>query len=198
MTEPKSLFQMAGADPKPPSLSEAALVVIDAQNEYVTGALPLSGVNEAAAQLSALIGRARSAGTTIVHIAHKGKPGGLFDRDADNGQIIAAAAPDEGEVVIEKPLPNAFAGTDLDAVLKTAGSKPLIIAGFMTHLCVSSTARAALDLGYTTTIAADACATRDLPNPLGGLVSAQTIHDSSLTALGDRFACIVRIRTIPN
>jgi nicotinamidase-related amidase len=57
-------------------------------------------------------------------------------------------------------------------------------------MCVSSTARAALDLGYRTTIVAAASATRDLPDGLGGVVPAATVHKVALVELSDRFAVI--------
>ncbi|MBT3172251.1 MAG: cysteine hydrolase, partial [Rhodospirillaceae bacterium] len=47
MSEPKTLLQMAGADLTPNALSESALVLIDCQMEYVSGAVPLPGVADA-------------------------------------------------------------------------------------------------------------------------------------------------------
>src|SRR3546814_7791052 len=85
------------------------------------------------------------------------------DREAESGAIHAKAAPAAGETVVEKGLPNAFAGTTLQAELDKIGRKKLILAGFQTHMCVSATARAALDLGYRSTVVASAAATRDLP-----------------------------------
>ena len=41
MTAPTTLMALAGADPAPNALDESALVLIDCQNEYVTGKLPL-------------------------------------------------------------------------------------------------------------------------------------------------------------
>ena len=59
-------------------------------------------------------------------------------------------------------------------------------------MCVSSTARAALDLGYRVTIPADACATRPLPDPLtGAAISGAEIHRHALAELADRFAIVV-------
>nr|WP_314073291.1 cysteine hydrolase family protein [uncultured Roseococcus sp.] len=190
MTEPKTLLQLAGASLVPPRLAEAALVVIDAQGEYRDGKLPLEGIDPALDVLAGLLGRARAAGALVVHVAHKGRPGGVFDRDAAGGAILPAAAPKEGEAVVEKPLPNAFAQTDLAERL--AGRKELVIVGFQTHMCVSSTARAALDLGFRVTIAADACATRALPDPVGGgAISGAEIHRHALAELADRFAIVV-------
>src|SRR5690606_28195749 len=188
---------MAGADLRPAPLSQSTVVVIDAQYEYLDGKLPLPGIKPALAAISQLLAKARDAGAPIVHIAHKGRPGGLFDRDGHGGAIIEAASPQGAERVIEKPLPNAFAQTNLDAELKALGRTSLILAGFMTHMCVSSTARAALDLGYRVTVAGDAAATRDLPDPLGGVVPADALHRAALAALGDRFAVIATVDQIP-
>jgi nicotinamidase-related amidase len=58
-------------------------------------------------------------------------------------------------------------------------------------MCVSSTVRAALDLGYGCTVVAKACATRDLPDGHGGVVAAAELHRAELVALGDRFAVVV-------
>jgi nicotinamidase-related amidase len=190
MTAPKTLLELAGADLSPPRLSDACLVLIDLQNEYCAGPLALPDAQAAIASAERLLTRARQEGAAIFHIAHKGRAGGLFDREAERGAIVARLAPLAGEPVIEKPLPNAFAGTDLQAQLAATGRKNIVLAGFMTHMCISSTARAALDLAFRTTIAADACATRDLPDGRGGVISAATIHDVVLAELSDRFAII--------
>jgi len=192
MAEPKTLLELAGADLRPAKMSDAALVLVDYQNEYLSGALALPDAAQAIQRAVSLLTAARKAGAPIIHIAHKGRSGGLFDRDAERGQIAAALAPQPGEAVIEKSLPNSFAGTDLHAVLTKTGRKNLVVAGFMTHMCVSSTARAALDLGYRVTIDASACATRDLPDGVGGRVTADLVHKVALVELSDRFAIIAR------
>lgn len=192
MMPAKTLLQLAGADLTPPRLDDAALVLIDIQNEYLAGPLALPDAKPAIARASVLLARARERGSAIIHIAHRGKPGGLFDRSADRGAIVAELAPLADERVIEKELPNAFAGTGLQAQLAASGRKNIVLAGFMTHMCVSSTARAALDLGFRTTIDADSCATRDLPDGRGGTLEARTIHEVALAELSDRFAIIAR------
>ena len=192
MPAPKTLLELSGADLKPPRLHDAVLVMIDYQNEYLAGPIALPEARAAIANAGHSLARARVAGTPIIHIAHKGRPGGLFDRTADRGAIVPELAPREGEPVIEKGLPNAFAGTDLQAQLTAIGRKDIVLAGFMTHMCISSTARAGLDLGYRITVDANSCATRDLPDGRGGAVAAAVIHDVALTELSDRFAIIAR------
>ncbi len=192
MTAAKTLMQLAGIDLTPPRLGDSWLVLIDIQNEYLAGPLALPDASPAIVRATALLGRARDSGAVIIHIAHKGAPGSLFDRAAERGAIVAPLAPRPGEIVIEKQLPNAFAGTELNTQLAATGRKELVLAGFMTHMCVSSTARAALDLGFRTTIDADSCATRDLPDGSGGTIAAKLIHDVALAELSDRFAIIAR------
>lgn len=189
---PKTLLQMAGAPLDPAPLSEATLVIIDAQNEYRSGALPLPGVDAALGEIEALLKRARAAGAPVIHVQHKGKPGGAFDVEDNRGRIMREVAPECAEPVVQKPLPNAFADTDLAERLEAAGRKQLIITGFMTHMCVSSTARAALDHGYRVTVPAAACATRDLPAPDGATMKAADINRYALTELADRFAIIAK------
>jgi nicotinamidase-related amidase len=185
----KTLLGMAGADLTPPKLSDAVLIVIDAQNEYVDGKLPLTGVKPALRNIARLLERARADGGRIIHVQHRGRAGALFDPATKAFAIADEAAPRLGETIVEKPLPNSFAGTMLNDTLTSLGVKRLVLAGFMTHMCVSSTARAALDLGYQTTVAADACATRDLPTGRGD-ISAADLHRAELAALADRFSIV--------
>jgi nicotinamidase-related amidase len=185
----RTLLEMAGADLTPPKLADAVLIVIDAQNEYLDGKLPLPGVKPALANIARLLGKARADGGRIVHVQHRGRAGGAFDPATRAFAIADEAAPGPGETVVEKPLPNSFAGTTLNETLASMGVKRLVLAGFMTHMCVSSTARAALDLGYQTTVVADACATRDLP-AAGGDIAAADLHRAELAALADRFSIV--------
>jgi nicotinamidase-related amidase len=182
--------------PGPARLAEATLIVIDAQAEYAAGGgLPFAGIDAALARLADLLARARAAGAPVVHVVHRGRPGGLFD--GEGAAILPEAAPLPGEAVVAKTLPNAFTGTDLAARLTGLGRRDLVLAGFMTHNCVSATARAALDLGYRVTVAADATATRDLPDPLGGPpLGAEAIQRAELAALADRTAHVAAVAAI--
>jgi len=200
---PPTLLSLAGVTPEPGALSQSVVVVIDAQGEYTVGRLPLEGIETALDKVQELLRRAREAGAPVLHVVHQGRPGGLFDLDGEGGQILDKAAPAAGETIVRKSLPNAFAGTDLDALVKATGRRSLILAGFMTHLCISSTARVALDLGYKTTVVADATATRALPAVEDGgdssrpVVSAADIQRSALAELADRFATVAPLAQVP-
>jgi nicotinamidase-related amidase len=116
----------------------------------------------------------------------------LFNPNGRNFEIVAPLHPLAGETVIEKMRVSAFADTKLEEAIQRSGRKNLIIVGFMTHNCVSSTARAARDLGYVPTIVAIATATRDLPDGKGGAVPAASLQAASLAALADRTAWVVQ------
>jgi nicotinamidase-related amidase len=60
-SHPKSLLQIAGAPLHPSALEKSALIIIDAQLEYVTGNLPLAGVDAAIRELTLLLSLARHA-----------------------------------------------------------------------------------------------------------------------------------------
>jgi len=193
---PRTLRQIAGAPSTPGSLDDAALVLIDHQREYLPdGGLPLAGIGAAVTEIGRLLDFARRHGMPVFHVVHHARPGApLFDPDSPTARIITGLEPNPDENVVAKSLPNAFAGTDLHDRVQATGRKDLIVAGFATHMCVSSTVRAALDLGYRTTVVASATATRDLPSPLedGGIVPAEVVQQGTLAALADRFAIVMR------
>jgi nicotinamidase-related amidase len=193
MTAPQTLIQIAGGSARIASWQEAALVIIDHQAEYTTGRVPLAGIDAAVAQIAELLRQARAAGAPVIHVVHQSKPGAaLFDPLGPGSAIIAGIEPLAGEVVVGKGLPNSFAGTTLDAELKKTGRQSLVIAGFATHMCVSATTRSALDHGYASTVVAAACATRELPDPLGGApIAAADLQRAALAELADRSATVV-------
>lgn len=192
MSQLNTLRNVAGLPQQPGRLDDSALVLIDCQNTYRQGVMRLEGIEGALAEAARLLARARQLGTPIFHIQHDAGPGSPYDIRSDLGAIAAEVAPIAGEPVVVKNYPNSFVGTDLAAQLERAGVKQLVLAGFMTHMCVNSTARGAFNLGFQPTVVARATATRALPAPGGGVVTAENLQQASLAALGDLFAVIVQ------
>jgi nicotinamidase-related amidase len=191
MSYPQTLFQLTGRGHAPATLGNATLLIIDAQEEYRSGVLQLPGVDAALAEIAKLLTAARNTGAAIVHVKHLGIPGGLLDPRGPRGQHLPEVAPLAGEIVVEKRLPNAFAGTELHERLQELGHLDLIVCGFMTHSSVSTTVRAAKDYGYRCTVVDAACATRDLPTPDGKVIAAAEMHRVEMIALADNFAAWV-------
>lgn len=191
MPELKTLRQLSGLPAAPAPLAESALVMVDCQNTYRGGVMQLEGVEAAIREAQRLLAAARERKVPVIHIQHDAGPGSPYDVRTEIGAISAEVAPRAGEPVIVKNYPNAFVQTDLDAQLKALGVKNLVLAGFMTHMCINSTARGAFNLGYAPTIVARATATRALPGPDGATVPAQAVHVAALAAVQDLFAVVV-------
>jgi nicotinamidase-related amidase len=190
MTRP-TLRELTGLSAATVSLADAALVLIDCQNTYTEGVMELEGVQAALAETAALLDRARTAGIPVIHIQHSAGPGSPYDIDGHSGAIVDVVAPREGEPVVVKEFPNSFMQTDLHDRLQAVNASNLVLAGFMTHMCVNSTARGAFNLGYAPTVVASATATRSLPGPDGQAVPAAAIQSASLAGMADLFAVVV-------
>src|SRR3954452_8091579 len=149
MPEPTTLRALSSLPSTPASLADSTLIMIDCQNTYVHGVMALDGVAVALDKAAKLLERARSAGVPIVHIQHDAGEGSPYDIRAESGQIVEQVAPRGDERVIVKHFPDSFVQTDLDDRLKAGATQNLVLAGFMTHMCVNSTARGAFNLGYT-------------------------------------------------
>lgn len=191
MAASTTLREVSGLSDKPASVSSSALILIDCQNTYRQGVMQLEGVEEALKECRSLLERYRSVGRPVVHIQHDAGPGSPYDVRAEIGAIADLVAPQAGERVIVKAYPSSFEKTDLDATLKEMDVDELVLAGFMTHVCVNSTGRAAFNHGYRPTVVGSATATRSLPIPTGGVMTAKALHDASLVALADIFAVVV-------
>ena len=189
----QTLLQMSGASAPSLEARRAALLVIDAQQEYATGALPLDGLEGALTEIERLGRWARASDVPVVNIRHEGTAGAkVFASDTPFVDFLPRAAPVAGDKIVTKTLPNAFAKTRLQEVLNSLDRDQLVLVGFMAHMCVDATARAALDLGYQAFIVATATADHALPSFDGSVVPSEVVLRSTLAALGDRFATIFR------
>ncbi|TQM13795.1 cysteine hydrolase family protein [Pseudonocardia kunmingensis] len=186
-----TLRDVIGLDNTLPRLATATLLMIDFQNTYRTGVMALDGVEPALAAGSRLLAAARSAGTPVVHVVNDGGEGTPYDIRAEIGAISPEVAPTGGEPVVVKGFPDAFHGTDLEQVLRDLGAgTDLVVAGFMTHMCVTFTAQGAFHRGYRPTVVAEATATRSLLAPDGSTVPAATLQTGSLTTIADLFGTV--------
>ncbi|MBF6346747.1 cysteine hydrolase [Nocardia cyriacigeorgica] len=189
-----SLRSVVGLDDSAPRLRDCALIMIDYQNTYRTGVMALEDAEPALAAGARLLERARGAGIPVVHIINDGGEGTPYDIRAEIGAISAEVAPIDGEPVVVKQFPNSFHATELEQTLLDSGVEPggdLVLAGFMTHMCVGHTAQGAFNLGYRPTVIAEASATRSLTGPDGTVVPAATLHTAALTTVTDLFGIVV-------
>ena len=168
-------------------MSSTALIVIDVQEEYFSGKLPIvsSDRMDSLRRIGDAMDRATAAGVPVIVVRHTSKPGaGVFDPALPTWALRPEIADRPHDVLVDKRLPGAFTGTDLEAVLREAGRDRVTIAGYMTNVCCDTTARQALHLGLGAELLADAVGTPDMPNPGGGVVAAADLHTAALTTLG--------------
>lgn len=187
----QTLREITGMGFNHAQLKDSALILVDCQNTYRQGVMQLTNVEPAILEAQKLLNKARDLKIPVIHIQHDAGAGTPYDTSADIGAISAEVFPIAGEVVVIKHYPNAFWHTNLEAQLKALGIGNVVLAGFMTHMCINSTARGAFNLGFKPTVVASACATRSLVGASGQVIEAQTMHDSALAALQDLFAVVV-------
>ena len=195
MSALKTMFQLTGRGYAAANLSNASLLIIDAQNEYLSGPLALAGMKAATANIALLLEAARKAKRPVVHVRHLGTVGGMFDPQGPRGEFITGLEPTGDEVVIEKRMPNAFNNTGLKEALEKLGHLDLIVCGFMSHSSVSTTVRAAKDYGFRCTLVEDACATRDLPTA-NGVISAADVQRTEMAIMNDNFATLTQTKNL--
>ncbi|MGW4630598.1 isochorismatase family protein [Streptomyces rubiginosohelvolus] len=183
-----TLRELNGFDATPATLTGSTLILVDFQNTYTRGVMELDGWQPSLEAAADLLARAREAGTKVVHVINDGGEGTPYDIRAEIGQIHPAVAPADGEPVVVKQAPNAFHGTDLGE--HVPAGQDVIIAGWMTHMCVAFTAQGAFLRGNRPTVVADACATRSLP-VLGSDLDAAQVHHGALATIGDLYGVVV-------
>jgi nicotinamidase-related amidase len=154
----------------------SALLVMDFQAAIVEG---FAADNDALlTRTASLMDVARKAGMKVIYVVVGFRPGypevsprnqsfgairqtGRFLEGAAGTEVHAAVAPKPGEVVVTKHRVSAFAGTDLDMILRANGIETLVLAGIATSGVVLSTIRQAADADYKLVVVADCCADRD-------------------------------------
>ncbi|EPR1087443.1 cysteine hydrolase family protein [Serratia marcescens] len=166
-----------------------ALIVIDFQNEYFEGKMPIPDGRKALDNTKRLIDFAHKHSMPVYFVRHIGPANGaLFAENSRFAEFHPALQPTRADYVVTKTTPSSFVGTDLDKQLKQRGIKQLIVTGLMTHMCVSSTARDAVPLGYNVIIPEDATATRDLATWDNKVVDHRTLQQAALAGVADVFA----------
>ena len=154
-------------------MKQAALLIIDMQNDFVLDGAPLR-VAQAKAVIPKILEvlrvfRARS--LPVFHIVRIHRPDGsdveitrqdLFRKQpfavegSPGSMIIAELSPIHGEYVIPKIRMSAFIGTELDLMLRNLGVSELVVTGIQTPNCIRTTVFDAIAYNYPVTLISDA------------------------------------------
>jgi nicotinamidase-related amidase len=154
----------------------AALLVMDFQTWIVDS---FSSDKEALlARTTELVRAARASAMRVIYVVVGFRPGfpevsprnqsfgairqsGRFAAGDPGVEIHVAVAPSAEDVIVTKHRVSAFAGTDLDMILRANGIETMVLAGIATSGVVLSTLRHAADADYRIVVVEDCCADRD-------------------------------------
>ncbi|MBS1191951.1 MAG: isochorismatase hydrolase [Rhodocyclaceae bacterium] len=175
-----------------PASPRRALLVVDVQNEYVTGDLPIEypPIQQSLANIARAMDAAREAGVPVVVVQNTAPAGSpVFARGTPGWELHEVVASRPRSHYIEKTLPSAFAGTDLGQWLARQGIDTLAVAGYMTQNCDDSTVKEALHAGLAVEFLADAAGSLPYENR-AGRASAEEIHRIFTVVMQSRFAAV--------
>jgi len=169
-----------------------ALLVIDVQNEYVTGKLPVTFPHGSIASILRAMDAAHAARIPVVIIQHSSRAAGAATFVP--GTLAWELHPDvkkrPHDILIEKTLPGSFTGTCLDDWLKDRKIDTVTIAGYMTQMCCDTTPRQAFHRGYSVKFLSDATGTLSITNSAGSISDAD-LHRAILVTQQMRFSQVM-------
>lgn len=172
-----------------------ALVLIDMQMgmaDRIASGRPRANP-DAEDRVADLLALFRGRDLPVLHVHHDdADPDSPFRKGAPGGEPMPCALPGPGEAVFWKSGSSAFAGTGLDAALRRIGADRIVVAGAVAAFCVTSTVRAASDLGFSVLLPGDALLAFDIPAHDGGRIDPETVLRVTLSLLGADFARLVR------
>ena len=170
-----------------------ALIVIDVQNEYVTGNLRIEypPIEQSMANIGRAMDAATAAGIPVIVIQHllpEGAP--IFATGSNNAELHPLVAERPRDHFIQKQMASSFAGTDLAAYLKQHDIDTISVIGYMTHNCDDSTVRQAHHEGWKVELLHDAAGSPPYRNAMGS-ASAEEIHRVFTVVMHTGFAAVL-------
>jgi nicotinamidase-related amidase len=170
-----------------------ALLVIDVQNEYFTGRLPISYPAGSLGNVLDAMDAARAQGLPVVLIQHASPQpdAAVFRKGSKEWELHPDVAMRPHDVLVHKSLPGSFTGTELEAWLRQHGVETVVIAGYMTQMCCDTTARQAMHLGFGVEFLSDGTGTLSIKNDAGE-VSGEELHRAILVTQQMRFSRVMK------
>ncbi len=169
-----------------------ALLVIDVQNEYFTGRLPITHPKDSFSNILKVIDAANEKELPVILIQHTApsKDSKTFVKGSPEWEIHEEVLKRKYDCIIEKHLPGSFTGTGLEDVLKEKGIDTVVICGYMSQMCCDTTSRQAVHLGYQVEFLSDATGTLNISN-YAGSVTAEERHRAIIVTQAMRFSKVM-------
>lgn len=177
--------------------ANAALLLIDVQQGLDDPGYGERNNPGAERNIAALLAAWRRARRPVIHVQHMSqRPDSPLRPGQPGNALKTEAAPGPGEPVFQKTVNSAFLGTALEEHLRAQQIDTLVLAGLTTDHCVSSTARMAANLGFTTIVVSDGTATHERTGPDGEHHGAEQMHRLALASLHGEFATVRRTEEV--
>ena len=175
-----------------------ALIVIDAQNEFShQGKRPVPDFTHIITVIAAHVDEARRAGRPIAWVRHFNKPNespafvpGTWGSGFYNG--FGPLSGRDLEKEFQKQVYGAFTGSDLGAWLDDLAVDEVLITGFYTHGCVSTTSREAIMRELKVNLDLAATGACDMDHEILGALTADEVRRSALLQLANMGATIIQ------
>ena len=168
------------------------LLVVDVQVGFDAPAWGARNNPAAEERIARLLAAWRASGRPVAHVQHASRdPGSPLHPDRPGHALKAVAAPMATEPTYLKSVNSAFIGTTLERDLRARGVDTLVLVGLTTNHCVSTTARMAANLGFTTIVVSDATAAFERATLDGRMRPAEEVHAAALSDLHGEFATVV-------
>jgi nicotinamidase-related amidase len=174
---------------KSQNTKKRALLVIDVQNEYFTGLLPITYPQNSTSNIVTAIQAATDAHIPIVMVQHTSKTK-AFLKGTNGWELHESVKNAKTAHTIEKTMASSFVGTDLEEWLHKNGIDTVVISGYMTQHCCDTTARYAHHLGLNVEFLSDATGTLAFENK-GGKATAEELHRATLVEQAFRFSNVM-------
>lgn len=175
----------------PMNASLPALLIIDMQKCMASEAAGRRNNPAAEENISRLLAQWRAWQGAVVHVRHVSRSAtSLFAPGQSGAAFQDAFLPLPGEHVVEKNVPDAFISTGLERWMRVRDITQLVIAGVSTNISVECSARTAGNLGFATTVVADATFAFAKTDYAGVPRSADEVHAMSLANLDGEYATI--------
>jgi nicotinamidase-related amidase len=174
-------------------MQKTALIIVDMQVGMSWPEAAQRNNHQAEEVVAGVLEHWRRRGAPVVHVRHMSRnPGSPFWPGQPGAEFQPALAPQAGEHVVEKNVPDAFINTGLERWLHVRGIASVLIVGVSTNNSVESTARTAGNLGFKTYVAADGCYAYAQTDYKGVRRSAEDVHAMALSNLHGEYATVIR------
>ena len=171
-----------------------ALLVIDVQNEYISGKLKVTYPADSLVKITKAIGYAKDENILVIIVQHTAldEAQQVFVKGSYEWELHNEIKKVRPDFYIEKNFPSAFVNTSLENYLRENGIETVVICGYVTQICCDTTARYAKHLGFNVEFLCDATATLGLQTPRVN-IDDKTLFNAAIATQSAMFSNVMKV-----